>query len=343
MADAQLAMARRITYLKQVWADTKAKQPPYTGKISTVQISNSTPENIPVGNPMVRITAADAFSHAQQFVLGAKERNVKVKIMCITSGCSTNKGSGLKDGIEHPEATLCRRSNYYKALKELTGIEYPLSVGTLIYAKDVTIFKNESFEQYDPKYYFNVDVLSAILPNRPSVISMNNTDMYEKESDRKMTVLCINKIIALASKLKYDMLIFNELCLAERHPSDCVKKILADELKFAPIRAIFYTMQKGEPTGELKIERKRYLQYREALDNRDNRESFSDCEDTKKEDSPVQEIRRRRRKPLKMVIEDDDEIKRGAEIDESRYTAVDQSSNESEASSSDSSDSSDSD
>ena len=202
------------------------------------------------------------------------------KTLLATSACSTNKGGGVREGSASREADLCRRTNYWKALKGVSNNIYPLQPGTFIYFKNITVIKNSKGKRIKNNY--SVDVLSVVLPRRPNVMYIGNQETYENNSDKINTKKCLKQIFHLAKENKYSAVILSYLaCNQEKHPMKEFLEILLECINASGVERVFVLAPKGATTGEGVDDRNNYIKYCSIIDN--TGEEHSDCEPPKKE------------------------------------------------------------
>ncbi len=214
--------------------------------------------------------------------------------LIVYSGCNTNRGGGAKEGATTVEAELCRRTNYWKSLKKSSKF-YPLRNGMAIHSNNVEVFKNSKCKLLDRS--FHVDILSVILPQRPSKIVINDQDMYENSRDRDL----VTKIIRGIANFGYNVLIFCNFGLDQ--PIDEFLALLNREIGISPVNKIYFTLPNGDITGLNESDQRTvYIKYCQELDNKSPPVSErADCEEPPR----VQIImphREKRKKMLRTVI-----------------------------------------
>lgn len=131
--------------------------------------------------------------------------------LVVFNACNTNRGGGAKEGAAHIEAELCRRTNYYKALKTLKNeskTKWPLQEGSVIHAQGVAVFKNSRYKLLDAE--FTVDLMGVVFPKRPDAIGIDGRECYEKEIKFKKVSDILNFIVS-ATPRRYDALILYHL------------------------------------------------------------------------------------------------------------------------------------
>ncbi len=249
-----------IEIRKTCWLDTHKRSPHYTGDIKIIK-ADTYKDKQRAGKPSnVVVTDRDALSICRGLLLKHKKN-----ILFITQACNTNKGGGVEAGANTIEAELCRRTNMRKVLKRVDAAEYPLKVGTVIYAKGVTVFKDQAYEDWAP---FEIDVASITLPNRPSIVNNGNKDQYELDVNREITEKTIKKTMHVASKCGYDTLVFNHVGMSLRHPVDEFIRILKESFATSGIEYIFVIIPSGSDVNpEEESDRLIWIKFCRQLDN----------------------------------------------------------------------------
>ena len=216
--------------------------------------------------------------------------------LIVYNACHTNRGGGSKEGSTSIEAEICRRSNYWKALKRASA-HYPLKRGMAIHSSDVEVFKNSKYKLLNKS--FKVDLLSVVMPQKPSKIVIGDQDYYENRGDRELVIRILKSIFNFG----HNILIFCNFGLDQ--PVDEFLNLLNREIGIAPINKIYFTLPNGGTVGLNETEqRTNYIKFCQQLDNRSKPVSErADCEEPPRLEiiMPHQE---KRKKMLRTVVRD---------------------------------------
>lgn len=131
--------------------------------------------------------------------------------LIVFNACNTNRGGGVREGSAHIEAEICKRTNYYKALKDLkhkNTVKWPLQDGSIIYTRGVSVFKNSQYKLLNNE--FSVDLMGITLPKRPTVINMGTRECYQRAQDSQKVSSILHYVISASSRM-YDALILYHL------------------------------------------------------------------------------------------------------------------------------------
>ncbi len=260
---------KRTAILKSVWEDTRNRKIKYVGNPTVITECKF---KRPSSGAIISIRReSNCISLAHRVLSSDPER----KVLIITVACNTNIGGGVENGIISSEADLCRRTNYYSALKKLRSAEkinYPLQPQIHILTPGITVVKNGPTYK-ELKQPFVVDILSTVLPRRPSVINIGPKEMYERDSDKDKTQNCIDTILNIAAKNDYDTLIIDKVGFSDKHPIDAFIDLLKSTLPTCGIELIYYIIPYGEDRDSHDVFKKYY-----TLDNTENPQCDSSSE-----------------------------------------------------------------
>ncbi len=275
-----------IEVRRKCWEDTVKRAPHYNGKISIHKSDSHKHKSAEkTDNAKCHVTDMDALNLCKQLI--AKSRTT----LLINHSCYTNKGGGVDTGNNTIEAEICRRSNYRKALKRVENENYPLKPGTLIYTKDVTVFKDADYRTLDET--FNLDILSITLPNRPSTIIQDNKELYEMDMHYDVTLKTIQKALHIAYKCNYNVVVFNQLRFSNKHPQDAFLGLIKKCINESGIKYVFIVMSSGdESSPDFEEQRLLWIKYCRNVDNVATQ--HKNCEEPKRVEIKQHHARRHR-------------------------------------------------
>ena len=269
------------------WEDTLTVMPEYKGVPSMFE-AEKTPV-IPAGRPSKVLVK----SH-EQLNIAAKLANLSTRVLLVTPGCNTNRGGGVQSGGQSFEADICRRSNYWNALRKVPRDAWPRKPGMMILFPGVCVFKDENCQPCKP---YSVDVLSVVMPRSPGEIIVEGAAMYEKDSDRDMTRRCISTIMKLG--IGYDTVVLNRICMNPTpHPIDDYIQILQEFLPKSGVQVVWVLANSGTTTGNGKSARFTYKKLCKRVHNVSV--DHSDC------DSPEDEYDDKRPDQINQVDSDNE-------------------------------------
>lgn len=219
-------LVEQLNEFKDEWADTSALiidlpcKKPKLASINSIKRTRKSTQSIICVKKV-----------SDPFAIAKKTKDTKTLI--INPICTTNRGGGVQNGADTPEADICRRSNFYNGIIQCGNGN--IDIGQMIYATDVTALK------YGPEYKdckFKVDILSVAIPKRPQIIYMGPNETYEKPSDQEKTHAIINASLNVAAK--YDSVIIDGLGYTDNHPIADYINILSKNLH--GIELIYYLL-----------------------------------------------------------------------------------------------------
>jgi hypothetical protein len=229
------------------FADNKSKMPSYTDNVVVYE-----PDDYGSGTNHTITYSVSINDPLYYYFLLSK----KTKTLYVHSLCYTNRGGGAETGQKTSEAELCRRTNYWKALR---NVKYPVKVGTIVYSTNVKCVRNNTYT-IDEEY--NVDIMGIVLPNSPDIVYDNNREVYERERDRNNTIKVFNSLYYIAYSKGYTNIVFDNVGIGrDSHPIDefiTILKTLTYKLKVS-----FHSIMESDTT----YGRRRWNKICKDLDN----------------------------------------------------------------------------
>ena len=300
---------RTLERNKRVFNDTYIEMPSYEGEINIIEpvIEDSPITLVPSLNsnwPKVVVNSKDAIIMAWTLISGG------FKPVIIYNACNTNRGGGAKEGSTAVEAEICRRTNFWKALKKISK-SYPLKYGSILHAKKVNVFKSSKYALLDNS--FNIDILGLVFPQKPSKIDMGNEiDYYQNKIDKKR----VQTILKTVFNFEYDSFIFCNVGLDQ--PTDEFINIMNQTIAISSATKIFFSLPCGDIAGLNEADQRlTYIKYCTKLDTKSPKpEDREDCTPPIKiqiDEQPHRKLRRKKmlrvmisEKKGEKVIDDDD-------------------------------------
>jgi len=253
-------IVNRVTYLAKIFYETKTMMPSFTGEFTTY---DSLRFNIETSNTSNSCIYVQDFNSLSLYNTILKDENKKS--LLVHSACATNRGGGAKEGYDTVEAELCRRTNYWKALRNIEH-NYPLSNGTVNYITDVITFRSIEYKKLKSPY--NIDICSIVIPNSPSYYFDNNIEKYERQRDYDVTLKTLEYVFYLAKNKGYDNIIFDNVGIGkDRHPVHGFIECMKQATSIIQDVEIYYLIPRGTTRGEGKYQRRNWITVTNELDN----------------------------------------------------------------------------
>jgi hypothetical protein len=296
---------RTIERNKRVFNQTYVEMPSFDGEMRIFEPREAYPPVLAPSAtslwPKVVVNSKDAIIMAWTLISGG------FKPLIVYNSCNTNRGGGAKEGAITVEAELCRRTNFWKALKKI-GRHYPLKYGALTHAKKVNVFKSSKYVLLDNS--FDVDIVGLVFPPKPSRMVINDMDFYDNQNDRQK----VRALFAEVFRMKdYDSFIFCNVGLDQ--PIDEFISIMNQAMAISNAAKIFVTLPAGDVAGLIEVEqRTTFIKYCTLLDTKSPRpEERADCVPPIQIEFDEQPHRGARRKKMMRVMLTE---KKGTKIDE---------------------------
>ena len=197
---------------------------------------------------IIKVTNRDTFTAAKEYANIINSTNEGF-VGVLNFASSTNPGGGVTKGSTAQEECLCRCSNLYltlyqeKCIREYYNVnkKYMTNLGsdTIIYSRNVYVFKDKNYNMLPVKDRFYVDVLTCAAPNlRENPRNQYNTDASEEKltlTDEELYNIHVKRarnILNVAVKNEDDYLILGAFgCGAFRNNPEIVAKAYKDVLQ----------------------------------------------------------------------------------------------------------------
>ena len=191
-----------IEFRKEVWNDTKQKAALYPlSQVSTKY------EYDPDYTPVKRF-ASTIIKVADQDTLDAGEELLAkgLRPALLNQTDIVKPGGMVEFGFPTQEGTLYRRSNYWNARTDLSGM-YPLDDEQAIYTPRLTVFKASEPQEYVDVTPYEIDFIACPGIPFPSKTEIGDLSEVDKEIYRKK----IELILQIADKNGHDSLVLGPL------------------------------------------------------------------------------------------------------------------------------------
>lgn len=299
---------RTLERNKRIFNETYVEMPSFEGEVKLYEPSVTyrpiLGPSLVTNWPKVAVNSKDAIIMAWTLISGG------FKPVIIYNSCNTNRGGGAKEGATTVEAEICRRTNFWKALKKVSK-SYPLKYGSILHAKKVNVFKSSKYALLDNS--FDIDIVGLVFPQRPSKIIMSNDiEFYQNQNDRAR----VHTMFSDVFDMNYDSFIFCNIGLDQ--PVDEFINIMNQTMAISVAAKIFVTLPCGDIAGTNESEQRyNFIKYCTILDTKSPRpEDREDCAPPIKlqlEEEPHRHIRRKKMLRVMMsekkgekVVDDDD-------------------------------------
>jgi len=125
------------------------------------------------------------------------------KTLILNPASDVKAGGGVRKGSKALEEIICRRSNLLKSLElYANSIGYyrrPLSPGEGILSKNVTIYKNANYDNFEVS--FPIDIFSSAAPRHPE-LTREGKYTRDSEDDMKLRIQSFLRVAILFGKSK---------------------------------------------------------------------------------------------------------------------------------------------
>jgi hypothetical protein len=293
--DEYLSIKEQAALRVAIFLDTKTKNVLYTGKVkrfSEVLPCKATKTTVGLESD------TDALMRTIRYTKGCKATGVKCAL--LVNICQTRGGS-VRGGGVGVEEDLCRRTNYWCALKALESTGYYTSkCNDVVMCSDVVPFKFVDGYPHDPKTKripvkdrVPITVLGTRFPTNPDVIYIGDKATYANESDRQAVRDGFRKMFGVCAAKGIRMVVIDRACMAPAtHPIEELTEIMKSALLASNLAVAVIVGNSGNIDGDGKIDRARWIHMCRELDNKNDFSKRGDVQEPLSEE--IDEINRRR-------------------------------------------------